>query len=52
MSHHTSHSVAGNVFDNTSKMAAILIGAIAIIAGSILGSVNPFLRGATSTQGG
>jgi cytochrome c oxidase subunit 2 len=51
MTHHTSHSVAGNVFDNTSKMAAILIGAIAIIAGSIMGSVNPFLRGATSTQG-
>jgi len=51
MSHHTSHSTAGNVFDNTSKMAAILIGVIAIIAGSVMGSVNPFLRGATSAQG-
>jgi len=51
MTHHTSHNVAGNVFDNTSKMAAIIIGATAIIAGSILGSVNPFLRGAVSSQG-
>ena len=51
MSHHTSHSTAGNIFDNTSKMAAILIGVIAIIAGSVMGSVNPFLRGATSAQG-
>jgi cytochrome c oxidase subunit 2 len=51
MTHHTSHSVASNVFDNTSKMAAIIIGVTAVIAGSIMGSVNPFLRGATSTEG-
>lgn len=40
-----------NVFDNTSKLAALFIGIMAVIAGSILGSVNPFLRGATSSQG-
>ena len=54
MSHpvsHTSSESQGAAFDNTSKMAAIIIGVIAAIAGIATGAINPFLRHAASTQG-
>ncbi len=54
MSHPTNHRTAGShtpVFDNTGKMAAIIIGVTAVVAGSVMGAANPFLSGATSSQG-
>ncbi len=54
MSHPTNHRPAGSnvpVFDNTGKMAAIIIGVTAVVAGSVMGAANPFLSNATSSQG-
>ncbi len=54
MTHPTSRNVAGakaRVFDNTSKLAAIIIGVTAVVVGVVMGATNPFLRGATSNQG-
>ncbi|MCX7670374.1 MAG: cytochrome c oxidase subunit II, partial [Anaerolineae bacterium] len=54
MSHPTSRNIAGTktpVFDNTGKLAAIIIGTTAVVAGVVMGTANPFLRGATSSQG-
>lgn len=54
MSHSTSHGAASSqapVFDNAGKLAAIIIGATAVVAGVIMGVTNPVLRGAVSSQG-
>ncbi len=54
MSHQASRSTnepEAKAFDSTSKVAALVIGIIAAIAGIAMGSVNPFLRQAVSTQG-
>lgn len=54
MSHQSSHNASGTkapVFDNTGKLAAIIIGVTAVVAGVVMGTTNPFLRGATSSQG-
>jgi cytochrome c oxidase subunit 2 len=54
MSHQASHSSDGTqvrAFDTTSKLAVILIGAIAAIAGIVMGVANPFLNNAVSSQG-
>ena len=54
MSHQASHSSDGTqvrAFDSSSKLAVILIGAIAAIAGIVMGVANPFLSNAVSSQG-
>lgn len=54
MSHSTNHGAASSqapVFDNTEKLATIIIGASAVVAGTVMGTANPFLRGAASSQG-
>ena len=54
MSHQASHNSDGTqvrAFDSTSKLAVILIGAIAAIAGIVMGVANPFLSNAASSQG-
>jgi cytochrome c oxidase subunit 2 len=54
MSHQASHgSIDSQVkaFDNSAKVVAILIGAIAVIAGIVMGVANPFLNHAVSSQG-
>jgi cytochrome c oxidase subunit 2 len=54
MSHSANHHAAESQvksFDNTSKIAVIVIGTIAAIAGIAMGTVNPFLKNAASSQG-
>lgn len=54
MSHQASHNPDGTpvrAFDSTSKLAVILIGAVAAIAGIVMGVANPFLSNAVSSQG-
>ena len=49
--HRAGHGATPVLFDATSKLAAILIGAAAVIAGLAAGLRNPFLAGAASSQG-
>lgn len=54
MSHHSSPQAVGSqaaAFDNTGKLAAIIIAVVAAIAGIGIGVANPFLRNAASSQG-
>jgi cytochrome c oxidase subunit 2 len=54
MSHQASHSTdepQAKTFDNTDTLVAIGIGVVAVIAGLVMGSVNPFLAHAVSTEG-
>ena len=53
MTHQTGHSPTEvqTSFDNTSKLAVFLIGAIAVLAGIVMGVNNPVLRNAASVQG-
>lgn len=44
-------SAVAGTFDQTSKLAAALIGGTAAVAGILAGVLNPFLNRATSTQG-
>jgi len=45
------HSAPAPVFDATSKAASFLIAAIAVIAGLVMGWVNPFMSKSASSQG-
>lgn len=47
----TGHSAVPGTFDQTSKLAAALIGGAAAVAGILAGLLNPFLNRATSTEG-
>jgi cytochrome c oxidase subunit 2 len=38
-------------FDSSAKLAAIVIGAVAVVAGVVMGVANPFLSDAVSSQG-
>lgn len=54
MTRHNSPNAASSaapVFDSAGKLAAIIIGVTAVVAGVVMGTTNPILRGATSSQG-
>ena len=51
ISHNGEHEPSQSTFDNTGKLAAILIGVIAAVAGLLMYWFNPFLNGAASVQG-
>ena len=54
MSHPASPRVAEpqvKAFDNSSKLAALLIGIAAVVAGTVMGLANPVLKNAASSQG-
>ena len=51
ISHNGEHEPSQSTFDNTGKLAAILIGVIAAVAGLLMYWFNPFLNNAASVQG-
>lgn len=54
MSHAPSSHAPGRqppAFDTTSRVVAIVIGILAVVAGLVVGFNNPFLRNATSVEG-
>jgi cytochrome c oxidase subunit II len=54
MSHSTPSNQPGSgtqAFDTTSKLVAVVIGVIAVVAGIAVGITNPFLSDAASIQG-
>jgi cytochrome c oxidase subunit 2 len=51
ISHNGGHDTSQSTFDNTGKLAAILIGVTAAVAGLLMYHFNPFLNSAASLQG-
>ncbi len=51
ISHNGEHETSPSTFDNTGKLAAILIGVISAVAGLLMYWFNPLLNNAASLQG-